>query len=63
MIEERSIPPFSWVGSGKREEHRLDKAIETARAVMKRRNVELSSEEIDMFKEIFKLTEKERGKT
>jgi len=63
MIEQRSIPPFSWVGSGKREEYRLDKAIETARAVMKRRNVELSSEEIDMFKEIFKLTEKERGKT
>ena len=62
MIEERTIPPFSWVGAGKREEYRLDKAIETARAVMKRRNIELGSEEIDIFKEIFKLTEKERRK-
>ena len=62
MIDERSIPPFSWAGSGRREEYRLDKAIETARAVMERRKVELSSEEIDIFKEIFKLTEKERGK-
>ena len=63
MIEERSIPPFSWVGPGKCEEYRLDEAIETARAVMKRRNVELGSGEVDIFKEIFKLTEKERRKT
>lgn len=63
MIEERTVPPFSWAGAGKREEYRLDKAIETAQAVMKRRNVELKSEEIDIFKEIFKLTERERGKT
>jgi UDP-N-acetylglucosamine diphosphorylase/glucosamine-1-phosphate N-acetyltransferase len=62
MIEERTIPPFSWAGARKREEYRLDKAIETARAVMKRRNIELRSEEIDIFKEIFELTEKERGK-
>jgi UDP-N-acetylglucosamine diphosphorylase/glucosamine-1-phosphate N-acetyltransferase len=62
MIEQKSIPPFSWVGAGKREEYRLDEAIETARAVMKRRKVELGSEEVDTFKEIFKLTEKERGK-
>jgi hypothetical protein len=62
MIEERSIPPFSWAGAGKREEHRLEKAIETAREVMKRRNVELKSEEIDIFKEISKLTEKDREK-
>jgi UDP-N-acetylglucosamine diphosphorylase/glucosamine-1-phosphate N-acetyltransferase len=63
MIEERSIPPFSWVGPGKCEEYRLDKAIETARAVMTRRNVELGSGEVDIFKEISKLTEKERRKT
>ena len=63
MIEERNIPPFSWAGLGMREEYRLDKAIETARAVMKRRKVELSSEEIDIFKEVFKLTEKDRGRT
>ncbi|MGB7061232.1 MAG: putative sugar nucleotidyl transferase [Candidatus Zixiibacteriota bacterium] len=63
MIEERNIPPFSWVSAEKYQEYKLDKAIETAGAVMKRRNVELGSEEIDIFKEIFRLTEKERRKT
>ncbi len=35
------VPPFSWCGD-KIEEYKLDKAIETAAKVMKRRNIDLS---------------------
>jgi UDP-N-acetylglucosamine diphosphorylase/glucosamine-1-phosphate N-acetyltransferase len=62
MINQRQIPAFFWGSTETEEEYKLDKAIQTAQAVMKRRKKELSKEEADLFKKIFQLTEKEREK-
>jgi UDP-N-acetylglucosamine diphosphorylase/glucosamine-1-phosphate N-acetyltransferase len=62
MIEQKYIPSFFWGGGEKQEEYQLEKAVETARIVMKRRNVELGIDEENLFKKIFQLTEKERRK-
>jgi UDP-N-acetylglucosamine diphosphorylase/glucosamine-1-phosphate N-acetyltransferase len=62
MIEQKHIPAFIWGSAEKQEEYQLEKAIETARMVMKRRGVELVTDEVNLFKNIFQLTEKERGK-
>jgi UDP-N-acetylglucosamine diphosphorylase/glucosamine-1-phosphate N-acetyltransferase len=62
MINQRQIPAFFWGSTETEEEYKLDKAIQTAQAVMKRRKTELSQEEADLFKKIFQLTEKEREK-
>lgn len=60
MLMQKYIPAFSWGGGERYEEYQLEKAVQTARAVMKRRNVELSKDEADLIKKIFDLTEKER---
>jgi len=62
MIGQKSIPAFFWGSAEKQETYDLDKAIETARIVMKRRNIELGIDEEILFKKIFQLTEKERRK-
>jgi len=46
----RSIPAFSW-GNGT---HEFDKAMETARRVLKRRNLELEETQLDIFKALAK---------
>ena len=60
MIQQKSIPSFFWGSFEKQEECNLEKAIQTAKAVMKRRGVELGTDEVNLFKKIFQLTEKER---
>lgn len=62
MIEQKHILSFIWGSAEKQEEYQLEKAIETARMVMRRRGVELTTDEINLFKKIFQLTEKERRK-
>jgi UDP-N-acetylglucosamine diphosphorylase/glucosamine-1-phosphate N-acetyltransferase len=62
MINQRQIPAFFWGSTEAEKEYKLDKAVQTAQAVMKRRKKELSKEEADLFKKIFQLTEKEREK-
>lgn len=62
MIKPKSIPPFFWGGKEGGETYRVDKAIQTAKIVLKRRNKELSSAEEDLFKKLFQLTENEREK-
>lgn len=52
------IPSFSW---NTKEEYKLEKAIETARAVMGRRGVNIKKADIDLLNEVFKLTAKERS--
>jgi UDP-N-acetylglucosamine diphosphorylase/glucosamine-1-phosphate N-acetyltransferase len=54
------VPSFSWVGSHGMEEHRFDKAMETARAVMARRKVELTAVEEKLLGEIFSETAAQR---
>lgn len=41
----KHIPSFTWGGAGTTETHDIEKALDTARKVMKRRGVEMSSEE------------------
>lgn len=60
MIKEKYISSFFWGGVGGGETYRLDKAIETAGAVMRRRGREMSQTEADLFKKLFELTERER---
>ncbi len=60
MIQQKYIPAFFWGSVEKQKEYNLEKAIQTARIVMKRRDVELVAEEVNLFKKIFQLTEKER---
>ena len=62
MIKQKLIPAFFWGSVEKQEEYNLEKAIETVRMVMKRRGVELVTDEANLFKKIFQLTEKERRK-
>ena len=54
------IPPFSWGGADKLEEYDPDKALDTARVVMSRRNVELTSNMKRLIRYLFKITRSER---
>ncbi len=50
------IPSFSWGGASGLTTYKLEKALETARIVMKRRNIELDQNEIDILTKIFDIT-------
>jgi len=63
MLKSKSIPSFFWGSTEKQEEYELSKSIETAKAVRKRRGMEFTREEENLFKIIFKLTERDRGNT
>jgi UDP-N-acetylglucosamine diphosphorylase/glucosamine-1-phosphate N-acetyltransferase len=48
------VPSFSWCGSGKITEYRLDKAMEVAKIVMERRDIPFNEKEENLFREIKK---------
>lgn len=54
------IPAFSWGGADGLVEHRLEKAIETARRMMRRRGRDLSAEEERAIRELFEITRADR---
>lgn len=54
------IPSFSWGGPGGMSVYNLKKALETARRVMQRRNLELTEQDISILTHIFEHTEKHR---
>ncbi len=54
------IPSFSWGGANGLETHRVDDAIETARKVMARRNIELSDVESSILRVVFERTSQYR---
>ncbi len=54
------IPSFAWGGPGGFTIYKFEKAVETAKRVMARRDVELSDAYRKMMEEIFRLTESER---
>lgn len=56
----RYIPSFSWGGSEALTTYDIDRSIEVAERVMQRRNVELTEIDKELFRTVFKLTEKER---
>lgn len=62
MLKLKYIPAFFWGGPESQEVYEFSKALQTIRAVMKRRGVELEGDEENLFKKIYELTEKERGK-
>jgi UDP-N-acetylglucosamine diphosphorylase/glucosamine-1-phosphate N-acetyltransferase len=51
----KHIPSFSWGGSGEIEVYQFDKAIETIKAVKKRRGLELSDREWHVLSELCRL--------
>ncbi|MFA7288807.1 MAG: putative sugar nucleotidyl transferase [Melioribacteraceae bacterium] len=55
------IPSFSWANSGMVVEYKLDKAIEVAKIVMSRRNVEFTDSDKIKFEKVFELTKNERN--
>ena len=54
------IPGFSWGGSAGTSTYKLEKALETAEIVMKRRNIELTQEDRDILKHVFDYSAKWR---
>lgn len=54
------IPSFSWGGNAGFSEHDPEKAIETARTAMARRDMELDSAGESILREVFELTREER---
>lgn len=55
------VPDFSWAESGKIQEYRLDKMMDTAEKAMARRNVNLTENQKSLLKSIFELTQKSRN--
>ncbi len=56
------IPSFSWGGSDAVTTYDIERSIETAKRVMKRRNKDMHEPEEKLFRKIFDLTKKERRK-
>jgi len=56
----KHIPSFAWGGSAGFSEHALDKAIETARTAMSRRDMTLDSADENILREVFEITREER---
>ncbi len=54
------IPSFSWGGSQGFSTYNMEKAMETAERMMQRRNLKLTKEDKEIWKNIFELTEKYR---
>lgn len=55
------IPSFSWGGPQGFSTYRIDKAIEVAREVMKRRGIKLDETDAEILTEVFGMTEKYRS--
>ncbi len=58
---DKFIPSFTWGGAGQSEIYNVEKSIGTAKIVMGRRKKIMSEDEENLFREIFKETEKERN--
>jgi UDP-N-acetylglucosamine diphosphorylase/glucosamine-1-phosphate N-acetyltransferase len=56
------IPSFSWGGAGGYSVYKLEKALDTARRVLQRRNMELSEAESKILEHVFNLTAEWRVK-
>ncbi len=56
----RYLPSFSWGGSDSLQIYDINKSIEVAKAVMARRGITISENEINLLKNIFEMTAAER---
>ncbi|MDR4508485.1 MAG: hypothetical protein MRJ65_09680 [Candidatus Brocadiaceae bacterium] len=55
------LPPFTWYSNNRIRAYRLEKALQVARNVMKRRKKEMTAIEEQLFERVFRITEKERN--
>jgi len=60
MVKEKFVPSFCWGGVEGFTEYKLEKMIDTAEIVMKRRGVKLTSKEKKLFSVLFELSKRER---
>lgn len=56
------IPSFSWGGNDSMTEYNLRKAIEVAKIVKSRRNISMTTADLEVLKKVFELTQEERDK-
>lgn len=54
----KNIPSFSWGGSDSFTEYNFEKALEVAKIVMKRRDVEFTTADEKLFRHVFEITRK-----
>ena len=59
-LTQKFIPSFAWGDAQNLIRHDPEKAIKTAQVVMSRRDIEMSQEEIELFRKVYELTEEER---
>ena len=59
-IADKHLPSFTWGNRASGEIHQLDKALETAERVMKRRQVEMTEEMRNVISDMFSKTESDR---
>ena len=56
------VPSFSWGGASGIVNHHIDKAFETARVMMQRRNIEFTDQDADILQYIYDETQQLRDK-
>ena len=56
QMSRKFTPSFSWIGPGISEDHKVDKAIETAERVMKRKSIAMTDKDKSILREIYKIT-------
>lgn len=54
------VPSFSWGSGNNFVKHKLEKSLETAKAVFGRRNATFTREDADLIKKVYELTKEER---
>ncbi|MBI1805435.1 MAG: GlmU family protein [Ignavibacteria bacterium] len=59
-LSPKFLPSFSWGGDSRFTTYQIDKSLETARRVMARRDVEMTSAYENLFRDVYRLTEVER---
>jgi carbonic anhydrase/acetyltransferase-like protein (isoleucine patch superfamily) len=59
-LTQKFIPSFSWGDANNLIKHDPEKAIKTAQVAMSRRDIEMSGEDIDLFRKVYDLTDEER---
>ncbi len=58
----KEIPSFSWGGNGGMTAYNVEKSIETAKRVLKRRDIEMTTDDENLFRNIFEITQEARTK-
>jgi len=60
-FQKKFIPSFNWGGVNESVTYQLNKALEVAEKVMKRRDIQLDAIDTEILSEVFRMTEKYRS--